>query len=265
MAANKARVVHCIFIVNLLVGLYICPVPSFAQFGPLSDSASAPQARSQEELDAYLQIVVESSDKKVSGEVDGFAAQFPKSELLGFAYQYQMHAYERLGDFDGMLSAGRKALVNAPNNLDALLTVAPEIVNHFSDRPDRAQLLAEADKYGFLALDGLKKVTPPHEVSLDDWEKQKRAMECRAHEVLGVVAVSQGKREAAIVEFQTVVQLAAAPTGAQYFRLALALASDGKEREAAEYFHRAADGGPEQVRKLALRELDKQSDEKTSP
>jgi tetratricopeptide (TPR) repeat protein len=264
MAANKARVIHCSLVIYLLAFLYICPVPSLAQFGPLSDSAGAPQARSQEELDAYLQIVVATRDRDIISEADNFAAQFPKSELLGVADQYQMHAYERTGDFDGMLAAGRKSLANAPNNLDALLTLAPEIANHFSDRPDRAQLLTEADRYAHLALDGLDKVRPPHDVSLDDWDKQKRAMQCQAHEVLGVVAVSQGRREAEIVEFQTVVQLAAAPAGAQYFRLALALASDGKEKEAAEYFHRAADLGPEPVRKLALRELDKQSNEKPS-
>ncbi len=265
MAVNSVRVARRVLIVSLLVGLYICPVLSSGQFGPLSDSATAPQARSQDELDAYLQIVVESRDKEIINEVNGFADQFPKSALLGVAYQYQMHAYQRLGDFDGTLSAGRKSLVDAPNNLDTLLTLAPEIANHYSDRPDRAQLLAEADRYALLALDGLGKVMPPHEVSLDDWETQKHAMECRAHEVLGVVAVSQGKKEPAIFEFQTVIKLAAAPTGAQYFRLALALASDGKEREAAEYFHRAADLGPEPVTKLALRELDKHSDLKPSP
>jgi len=265
MAVNSFRVARRLLLVSLLVALYVSPVPSSGQFGPLSDSASAPQARSQEELDGYLQIVAESKDKEVINMVNGFAAQFPKSALLGVAYQYQMHAYQRLGDFDGTLSAGRKSLVDAPNNLDTLLTLAPEIANHFSDRPDRAQLLAEADKYALLALDGLEKVTPPHEISLDDWEKQKRAMECRAHEVLGIVAVSQGSRESAILEFQTVVQLAASPTGAQYFRLAVALASDGKDREAADYFHRAANLGPEPVRQLALRELDKHHSLKASP
>ena len=100
---------------------------------------------------------------------------------------------------------------------------------------------------------------PPHEVSVADWEQQKRAMQCEAHEVLGVVAVSENKKEVAIVEFQTVVKLAAPPTGAQYFRLAIALASAGKNTEAAESFHRAIELGPEPVRKLALQELERAS------
>ncbi len=248
----------------LLVCLCFWPDSSNAQFGPLSGSTRAPQARSQEELDAYLQILAESKEEVIKS-VNAFAVQYPKSELLGVAYQYQMHAYEQLGDFDGMLNAGRKALIGAPDNLDTLLTLAPEIANHLSARPDRAQLLTEAEGYARLALDGLEKVRPPHGISVEDWEKQKRAMQCKAHEVLGVVAVSQNKKADAVSEFRTVVQLASPPTGEQYFRLAFALASAGEKTEAAEYFHRAIALGPEPVRKLALQQLAGLSNANPSP
>jgi tetratricopeptide (TPR) repeat protein len=262
MVANRARILLLLCIAIALLGVVIWPAYAVAQFGSLSDSATAPQARSQDELDAYLQIVGQTSDEEVVKEVAGFVALYPKSELLGVAYQYQMHAYERLGNFDGMLAAGRKSLVNAPDNLDALLTLAPEIANHFSGRSDRDKLLAEADNYAHRALEGLEKVKPPRDLPLDTWDKKKLAMQCKAHEVLGVVAVSQKQNDIAVTEFQTVLHLADPPTGAQYFRLAVALASKGKKREAAEYFHRAIDLGPEQVTKIAQRELDSLSETK---
>ena len=129
----------------LLAGLCVWPNLSKAQFGPLSAVLRTHRKPDrEEELDAYLEIITESKEKDVIQDVDSFIVRFPKSELLGIAYQYQMHAYERLGDFDGTLRAGRKALVSAPDNLDTLLTLAPEIANHLSERPDRVNLLAAA-------------------------------------------------------------------------------------------------------------------------
>src|ERR1700682_4782 len=77
-----------------------------AQFGPLARPGQAAQARSQEELDFYLEIVGATDNRVVVQKVRIFASEFPKSELLGAAYQYQLRAFEQLNDFDGMLAAG---------------------------------------------------------------------------------------------------------------------------------------------------------------
>ena len=263
MAPNKSYSAAGLRVVILLLALWNQSDFCEAQFGPLPNSVRAPQAKSQEELDAYLLIVAGPAKEQVIKAVDSFAFQFPKSELLGVAYQYQMHAYERLGDFNGTLSAGRRALANTPDNLDTLLSLAPEIANHATERPDRINLLVEADGYAHRALEVLEKVRPPHELSLDTWEKQRRAMQCQAHEVLGIVAVNQGKTETAIDEFGTAVRLAEIPTGSQYFRLAFAFASAGKKAEAAENFQRAVDLGPEPVRRLALQQIERISRSKS--
>jgi len=233
-----------------------------AQFGPLSSSTQAPQARSQEELDAYLAIVTGTNDQERIERADRFAAQFPKSELLGLAYQYLMHSYERLGDFNGTLNAGRKALAATPDNVDTLLTLAPAMVNHVPQGPSRSDFLAEADGYARHALVGLEKVKPPRTVSVEMWESQKRAMQCQAHEVLGVVAIDRGQKADAIEDFQTVVRLAETPDGSQYFRLGLAFASAGRDKEAAENFRRAINLGPETVQRLASREMERLSNAK---
>ena len=245
----------------LVVALYAtgCPLRCVAQFGPLSIPSQAPQARSQEELDAYLLLVTGINGPELIRNVDSFAAHFPESELLGLAYQYQMHAYQRLDDFNGTLSAGRKALAATPDNLDTLLTLAPAMMNHVPQGPSRSQFLVEAEGYARRALEGLQKVKPPHSLPLESWERQKRSMQCQAHESLGVIAIDRGQKEEAIREFQTVLQLAGTPDGSQYFRLGLALESAGRVSEAAANFHRAIDLGPSTVERLASRELEKLS------
>src|SRR6266403_6301507 len=81
-----------------------------AQLAPLSSAAHAPQARTQEELDAYLQIATGQDPNIVIRNTETFASRYPQSNLLGTVYQYQMLAYEQKSDFQGLLGAGEKAL-----------------------------------------------------------------------------------------------------------------------------------------------------------
>src|ERR1039458_6201413 len=105
------------------------------QFGPLVMPSQAPQARSQEELDAYLEITTTTDPWEAIQKANIFTSQFPKSELLGIAYQHQMHAYQQLGNFNLMLAAGQKALAANPDNLNTLLTLAPTLVRESTHRP----------------------------------------------------------------------------------------------------------------------------------
>ena len=156
-----------------------------AQFGALVSPTQAPQAQSQEELDAYLQIVRTQAADQVKKEVNAFAVAFPKSELLGLAYQNQVHACQQLNDFDGMLTAGKKALQANPDNLNTLLMLAPAMASRAGGRPDRDQLLEHAESYARRALEGIDKTRLPHKVSLEHWTFEKHQMQSQAHEVLG--------------------------------------------------------------------------------
>ena len=79
-----------------------------AQFGPLSSPAQAPQAKSQAELDAYLEIISATEAPDIVKKVDVFASQYPGSAFLGLAYQTQTLAFQRLGDFDEFATAIEK-------------------------------------------------------------------------------------------------------------------------------------------------------------
>jgi tetratricopeptide (TPR) repeat protein len=245
--------------ITLFFCLALLAMPSdlHAQFGPLASPGQAAQARSQEELDSYLEVVSASDAHTVVGKVRAFVAAFPKSELLGAAYQYQLQAYERLNDFEGMMAAGEKALAADPDSLNTLLALAPAMANRAAGRPDRTQLLSQAESYAHRALDGIDKIRVPRELSIEQWNTRKHEMQSEAHGVLGVVAFQRGQFEPAVSELNTAISLAPKPEGVQFLRLGLALASAGKKNEAEKQLRHAAELGPDPVRNVALDQLKK--------
>jgi tetratricopeptide (TPR) repeat protein len=238
---------------------------TWAQFGSLVSPGQAAQARSQDELDAYLRIMVATQPPEIVKDVDAFAAAFPKSELLGLAYQSELVAFEQLNDFDGVLRAGEKALQSSPGNLNTLLILAPAMASRAGRRPDASQLLTKAETYARQALDGIEKTRLPHKVSLEHWNLEKRQMQSQAHEVLGSVALQRGQLKTAIPELETAITLSPAPQGIQFLRLGLAFASAGQKQQAAKNLRQGADLGPGPVRDLALAQLRKLKNNQSSP
>ena len=226
-----------------------------AQTGPLSRKQQALQAKSQDELDAYLEVVTATDPHEILRLANSFESSYPSSDLVGIVYESQMHAFGAVGDLDRMLDAGRKALAAQPGNLNTLLTLAPAMVNHAEGRKDRAELLNEAGEYAREALAAIARTRPPHEVSIEQWEAQSSDMQRQAHEVLGTVALALRRPGEAAEEFSTVIRLARPPGGAQFFRLGAAYSMAGREKEAEQAFKQAAALGPEDVRKLAREQL----------
>jgi tetratricopeptide (TPR) repeat protein len=239
------------------LALLSAPVGLRAQTGLLSNPAQAAQAKSQEEFDSYLEIVSATDARVVVEKVKSFTFAFPKSELLGAAYQYQLQAFEQLNDFDAMLAAGEKALASDPDSVITLLALAPAMATRAAGRPDRMQLLAQAESYAHRALAEIDKIRVPRELSMEQWDVRKRQMQSEAHGVLGVVSLQRGQSQAAISELDMAISLAPKPEGVQFLRLGLALASAGKKNEAEQKFRRATELGPEPVRNFALSQLKK--------
>jgi tetratricopeptide (TPR) repeat protein len=236
-----------------------------AQLGPASTPGQAAQARSQEELDAYLEIVSATDPRTVVQDANHFASEYPKSELLGAVYQYQLQGFEQLNDFDGMLAAGQKALAANPDSLSTLLALAPPMASRAAGRPDRVQLLSQAEAYAGRALNGIDKVRVPRELSIEQWDARKHEMQSQAHGVLGVVAFQRGQFAAAIAELELAINLVPKPEGVQFLRLGLALASQGKRNEAEQKFRRAADLGPDSVRNMAMAQLKRLAEAQSAP
>ena len=256
MEQSKKAARFTLTILALLFAFAPLP-PLLAQFGPFSDPAQAPQAKSQEELDAYLEIRSATEAREIVKQVDEFASRFPSSAFLDAAYQDQALAYQRIGDFNASVSAGEKSLQANPDNIKTLLAMAAIIANGPIQHPDRAKLLVEAEDYAHRALQRIDVSKPPRQVPMEQWLLEKQEMQCRAHEALGVVSLDREQIQAAVAEFEAAVALSANPDGARFLRLGVALALAGQVADAEKNLRRAENLGPDAVGKLASEEVDK--------
>ena len=246
--AISSRVVIAALLVALSVN---------AQFGVFRNLGHTPQAETQEEFDLYLEIIAEQDPARSVRKVEEFARRYAESELLGNTWQYQMSAYEQLGDLDGVLEAGRKVLPRLPDNVATLLTMASAIPNATAGREDAAELLAAAEEYARRALHILERKQIPREIPFAEWRLLRARMEAQAHEALGHVAAKRGDLETAVTEFQTAVERHPKPEGRQFFRLGVAYAWVGRRDQARSALEKAAGLGPDLVRRLALEEMKK--------
>jgi len=226
-----------------------------AQMGPLTSPGKAPQAKSQEELDAYLDVVTAVEPADVIRLTGAFAQKFSASELLSSVYQAQLHAYEQLDDFEGMLAAGRRSLAGSPDNLNTLLSLSSAIAKRAGSRPDRSRLLSEAKSYADRVLARLDTIRLSHKLSPEDWRAQKQQMQSEARGVLGLVALQSGRLAEALQELRSALTLAPAPQGVQYLQFGLAQVAAGEKQGAEETLRRAVALGPDSVRQLASDQL----------
>ena len=226
-----------------------------AQFGPLLSPAQAPQAQSEEELDAYLEIVASPDPRTTIKKAELFSSQYAQSQLLGIALQYEMIAQSQLGDFEGVLWAGGRALQLEPGNLNTLLTLASFMPTRVAGRNDADKLLQQAEEYAREALLGIDRTKISMEIPLKDWEIRKREMQSEAHEALGQVALARNQWPGAISEFEAAIKTSPSPTGAQFLRLGVACAKVGQTTRAQEAFRQASSLGSDAVRRLAEGQL----------
>ncbi|MDR3677603.1 MAG: hypothetical protein P4N24_19135 [Acidobacteriota bacterium] len=228
-----------------------------AQLGPLLNPFQAPQAKSQEELDIYLRIVSSPDPLKTIHEVEDLVAKYPKSDLLGVAYQYEMFAYQQTDNFDGMLAAGQNALKLQPNNVNTLLTLALAIPEHTSQRQDENALLGQAQDDANQAIQELARTRIPRRISMEEWKVIRAEMDSRAHEALGSIAMKRGNLAVAITELKVATSSNPRPEGRQFYSLGVAYARDQKIDSAQQALQRAVSLGPKGVQDLALQELKK--------
>ena len=239
----------------LLIGLSQSLVISNAQFDPLLNPRGAPQAKTPEELDAYLEIATAQESRVTIEKVEQFASKYPSSELLGVAYQDETLAYKQVNDIEGVLRAGKRTLELQPNNVTTLLTLAAAIPNAVERRSNAAEFLDQAEEYAQRALQQLTKVIVPHEVTLERWTVMRGEMEALAHEALGHVAAKRGNLPRAMSELEEAAFHNPTPQGSQFYRLGVVYVMLGKYERADQALRRAADLGPDAIRQLALREL----------
>jgi tetratricopeptide (TPR) repeat protein len=162
-----------------------------------------------------------------------------------------MLAYQVLNNYEGTVTAGKKALKFLPANLIVLTTLAnvlPEGV-----RPGRRQdhKLDEAECYARKALQEVQEQKIPRSTPLEEWKNLKLRLEVSAHVALGLVALWRGLANDAVRELEWAVQNNPAPDGPLFLRLGSAYLMVTNYCAAAKSFDRALALGPEPVQKRA--------------
>ena len=239
----------------LMACLAAAPFQAAAQFGPLLDLEGAPQATTQEEFDAYLEILAAADDSDRVTQVESFLAAHPESALHGRASVHQMEAYKRLDDFAGVLRTGEQVLELLPDNLRALLTLASAIPNAVQGGPDDNAMLDRAESYARRALAVMEGKKIPLSISLEDWKLFRAGMASEAHEALGHIAAKRGLIDRAITELEMAVGMNPTPEGRQFYRLGAAYASVGRTQDGTAALERAVALGPALIRRRAEQEL----------
>ena len=239
----------------LLLVLLLLHTAMRAQFGPLMTSTQTPQAKSAEELDLYLRIYTSSNPQSTVTLANEFAATYPKSEFLGLVYEHGALAYQQMNDYDGVLSAGGKALSLNPRNINVLLTLALTIPNGVSGRPDSSRMLDEAETYARLALKELEDKKIPQDLALTDWEALKGGLESDCHEALGHISLKRGDLATAIKELNSAAFGNPTPKSRQFLRLSSAYLLAGQRDLAERAAERAVELGEGQIQQLARQQL----------
>lgn len=226
-----------------------------AQFSPFTGDRRTPQAKTQEELDLYLEVYTSSDPQEIVAQAERLEATHPDSEFLGLAFQHKMAAMRDLGDYDGVIKAGARALELIPGNLNTLITLATVIPNRVDGRTDREELLARARDYASAVLASLDTLMIPGEIPLEQWESRRAGLEAEAHEALGHVAVKGGDLGEALRQFKAAVDGNPRPKASQWYRLGGAYLMAGQPEKAIAPLRRAAESGDSAVRRLALDQL----------
>jgi tetratricopeptide (TPR) repeat protein len=218
---------------------------------PLPSFGAAPQARSQEEFDDWLEFAW-SADARVTVSLAArFSSKYPDSVFSARVYQRTMMAHQELNDSFSALAAGRTALRLAPNNLHVLATVATLLANHASSQSVTDELLAEACTYARKVLEGLPIQKIPPSLPLAEWNQMKARLETSARAALGLAMLRRGETDSALRELEWVAHQGSEKDGVAFLRLGSAYLQAKNPCAAALAFDRAQALGPAVVRERA--------------
>lgn len=221
-----------------------------AQTAPATQNSAAapqgkrpPQAKTQEEFQAYNTARQLPDAAAVAKAADDFAAKYPTSELRVMLYKAAMQKYQQTNDADKMMEMARKALTFDPDDPEALLGVAQVEAEQFHDTDlDKDQRVAEAKKDAERALATIDTDLPTTGYDPAQLAGFKNYLRSEAYEVLGTVAFKINDWPGAETNLRKSIDVfPQQPDSVAVFRLAVALDMQNKIPEAMKYADQAID------------------------
>jgi tetratricopeptide (TPR) repeat protein len=205
-----------------------------------------PQAKTQEEFDAYKAGMTQTAPADVEKSADEFAVKYPESELRVLIYQRAMQLYWQQNDASKVLLVGRKVLAIEPHNPVALGMTATVLAERTQETDiDRNERLAEAQKDAATLVTTVDQSlpaivpanTPPEQVQAV--KGQLLAMAYTAEAKADLELKEDAKAEAAL---RKALQLDPSDPRS-HFRLALALDHQGRYPDALAEANKAIEVG----------------------
>lgn len=200
---------------------------------PAQAPAKQPQAKTQQEYDAFVKFTSETDYAKKAAAGEQFSKDFPISELnVSYVFPALLVSYQQLNNYDKTVEYGEKILAGDPANTFALFMLSLVIPERIKDDDlDRQQKLDHTTGYAKKLLEVTASMPKPAPMTEEQWKTQKAQLEGGAHSALGFVALHQKNYEQAATEYKTSVELYPKDPIA-FYRLGLAYSFAKKNDEA---------------------------------
>src|SRR5215472_12322286 len=143
---------------------------------PPQSQVKAAKGVTKQEADAFNAILkAQTPDEKMKA-ADEFVTKFADSQFKGIALYDAAEAADSKGDYAKAIIYAKEALKADPSNFDAKLLVAGETAQHTRENDlDKADKLAEANKYAKEALDEIPNAAKPQATIQDaQWDEYKK-------------------------------------------------------------------------------------------
>lgn len=203
-----------------------------------------PQAKTQAEFDDFNKARANIDAATLEKAADDFATKYPDSELRILLYEEAVGAYQQANNMPKMGEMGKKVLTIDPNQPEALMAVASDLIESTRDSDiDKNQRYDEATKDAEQALQSIDtdlSIAPG--TPEDKIDAYKGLMRSNADSLLGTIQFKKENYPAAVDYYQkSISAYPSQPDSIVVLRLALALDKQNKYAEALKAANQAVD------------------------
>jgi tetratricopeptide (TPR) repeat protein len=228
-----------------------------AQLSFIPPGSLSPQAKTADELDEYGLVFESANPQKTMRLGRQFLKNYPDSEFRVYTIILEMHAYELMNDYNGVLTTGQECLKISPQNIDVLTTLANALANNpSSDAQSKEKALKEAEADAREAQGQLERLVRPFSVPRSQFGSGKRKTQAEIAAVLGLIALQRSDFGGAISEYEHATALAPQPRGVDFYRLGIAYLMTGQHEKGIQRLERAMSLGPPLISALAQHQID---------
>lgn len=161
--------------------------------------------------------------------------EYKDTEYKENALFFTTLGYQRLNDFENMLTYGELVLEENPDNIGTLLALSYVLpIRTRQHDLDKEEKLSQAESYAMRALDIIPRAENPNPdlMTDDDWLLEKKDLMSNAHSSLGAVAAKREDWTAMEQSYRQALQIANKQTSELFYQIAKALKEQGKNDEA---------------------------------